>query len=78
VNKLDNLPAELHGDGLLFLKIVVFLEKFDPIQIRYAGKEWRRLVKFVSRVAEISGIVRVPSCTPFRYRRMLTCTYSPN
>ena len=43
---------------LLWQKAVWFLEKFDPIQIRYSGNEFVLLVEDIARVAEISDQVR--------------------
>jgi COP9 signalosome complex subunit 3 len=38
--------------GPLWQRAVRFLNCFDPIQIRYAGHEWRMLVELVARVAQ--------------------------
>lgn len=53
----NTLPAELRPDGTLFLKIVLFLESFDSVQIRYAGHQWRRVVKFVYRITQLFNVV---------------------
>ncbi|KAI4135382.1 MAG: hypothetical protein LQ347_000712 [Umbilicaria vellea] len=37
--------------GALWLKMVEFMDDFDPIQVRYAGQPWRRLVETVAKVA---------------------------
>jgi hypothetical protein len=38
--------------------MVLFLETFDPVQLRYAGKEWRMLVEYTETMARTSGSVR--------------------
>ncbi len=37
--------------GTLWPKMVDFLERFDPIQVRYVGHEWRRVVEMVAKSA---------------------------
>ncbi|KAL4889133.1 COP9 signalosome complex subunit 3 [Aspergillus ambiguus] len=48
--------ARLWGDfrpgGSLWQKAVQFLNCFDPIQIRYIGREWRLLVELVAQAAQ--------------------------
>ena len=34
-----------------------FLEAFDPIQIRYVGQEFARLIEIVAKVAEATSKV---------------------
>ena len=36
-----------------------FMDTFDPVQVRYVGFEWRRLIDAVVRVAEASSNVRL-------------------
>jgi hypothetical protein len=36
---------------------VLFLETFDPVQMRYAGQEWRKLVDSVEQIARATGSV---------------------
>lgn len=38
--------------GRLWSKALLFLKTFDPVQVRYAGQEWRRLVELVAKAAE--------------------------
>ncbi|KZF20120.1 hypothetical protein L228DRAFT_263417 [Xylona heveae TC161] len=38
-------------DWKLWPKIVEFLEQFDPIQVRYAGLEWRRVLETATNTA---------------------------
>lgn len=33
-----------------------FLETFDPIQVRYVGGDWRRVVEYAERVARVVGM----------------------
>ncbi|KAF2102246.1 hypothetical protein NA57DRAFT_34602 [Rhizodiscina lignyota] len=47
----DGIPQYLRPDGAMWAQLVEFLGKYDPIQIRYVGKDWRRLLAFVYRVA---------------------------
>jgi hypothetical protein len=37
---------------------VFFLETFDPVQMRYAGLEWKKLVEFVEFIARSVESVR--------------------
>ena len=39
-----------------------FMDSFDPVQVRYVGFEWRRLIDAVVRVAEASSNVRITIC----------------
>jgi len=36
---------------------VEFLETFDPVQVRYVGGDWRRVVEYAERVARVVGMV---------------------
>lgn len=38
--------------------MVGFLERFDPVQVRYAGHEWRRVVEMVAKSARAVSKVR--------------------
>ena len=40
-----------------------FLETFDPIQMRYAGHEYKRLVDYVELLARDAGSVRSSHAT---------------
>ncbi len=35
----------------LWNRLIVFLETFDPVQMRYAGAEWRKLMCYVELIA---------------------------
>ncbi|KAA6413378.1 MAG: hypothetical protein FRX48_03124 [Lasallia pustulata] len=41
--------------GALWLKMVEFMDQFDPVQVRYAGQSWRRLVETVAKVARAAS-----------------------
>ena len=45
--------------GPIWLKMLDFMDRFDPVQIRYVGYDWRRLVENVARVAENTSKVRL-------------------
>ena len=45
----------------LWNKLVLFLESFDPVQMRYAGEQWRKLVEHVESTARNEGVVRCNS-----------------
>ncbi|KKK23255.1 hypothetical protein AOCH_001188 [Aspergillus ochraceoroseus] len=47
----SDLPEDLLPGGRLWTRVSKFLKTFDPIQIRYAGHEWRQLVELVARAA---------------------------
>lgn len=42
----------------LWNKLVLFLESFDPVQMRYAGEQWRKLVEYAELTARNEGAVR--------------------
>ncbi|KAF2477928.1 uncharacterized protein BDR25DRAFT_275470 [Lindgomyces ingoldianus] len=50
-----SIPDHLRPGGVVWNKIAQFLETFDPVQIRYVGSEWRKLLEYVDRVARIMG-----------------------
>lgn len=52
------LPAEILPGGRLWLDAVLFLQHFDPVQIRYAGLEWRQLIELVAQAAQVESKVR--------------------
>ncbi|MCJ1397889.1 hypothetical protein MMC11_001085 [Xylographa trunciseda] len=41
--------------GHLWQKMLDFVERFDPIQVRYVGHEWRRLLEKIARVGLLSN-----------------------
>lgn len=45
--------------GALWNKLVLFLETFDPVQMRYAGHEYKKLVDYVEPLARDAGSVCV-------------------
>ncbi|PLN77478.1 COP9 signalosome complex subunit 3 [Aspergillus taichungensis] len=45
------LPDDILPGGYSWERAVLFLQQFDPIQMRYAGQEWRNLVHLVSQAA---------------------------
>lgn len=52
------MPENLRLGGYLWSKAVLFLRQFDPIQVRYAGHEWRQLVELVVQGAEAASKAR--------------------
>lgn len=44
-------PEDVRPGGNLWSKAVHFLTGFDPVQVRYAGSEWRELVELVGQSA---------------------------
>ena len=65
------MPDALQPGGALWNKLVLFLETFDPVQMRYAGMEWRKLVEFVEYIARSAESVRL--IVPEDAHRMLIC-----
>jgi COP9 signalosome complex subunit 3 len=53
------VPDELQPGGAVWNKLVLFLETFDPVQMRYAGSEWKKLVEFVEYIARATESVRL-------------------
>ncbi|MCJ1251285.1 hypothetical protein MMC30_008516 [Trapelia coarctata] len=49
----------------LWQKMLVFMESFDPVQVRYAGAQWLSLVETVARSAETSQ-KPITAITPIR------------
>ncbi|KAF1930280.1 uncharacterized protein M421DRAFT_369933 [Didymella exigua CBS 183.55] len=41
--------------GALWNQLVLFLETFDPVQLRYAGQEYKKLVDYVEPLARNAG-----------------------
>lgn len=44
-------------NGSLWVKVLDFMEAFDPIQVRYTGAEFRRLIELVARTAQVASKV---------------------
>lgn len=53
-------PTISRSGSSLWKRTVRLLEKFDPIQIRYAGAEWRKLLEYTGRVARLMDQVSSP------------------
>ncbi|GKZ39127.1 hypothetical protein AbraIFM66950_011912 [Aspergillus brasiliensis] len=51
----EGLPDEIKPGNDLWVKVAYFLKHFDPIQVRYAGHEWRHLIEVFGQAAEITG-----------------------
>ncbi|KAL3251201.1 PXA domain family protein [Aspergillus niger] len=51
----ENLPDEIKPGNDLWTRVAYFLQHFDPIQVRYAGHEWRRLVELLAQAAEVTA-----------------------
>lgn len=47
----ETIPAEIQPDGTLWPRLVTFLERFDPVQVRYAGQEYRDVISYVAQGA---------------------------
>lgn len=48
---------DLQPGNLLWSRTVTFLKTFDPNQVRCAASEWRVVIEFISRVAEVENKV---------------------
>lgn len=53
----ENVPDEIKPGNDLWARVAYFLQHFDPIQVRYAGYEWRRLVELLAHAAEVTAKV---------------------
>ncbi|GIJ88422.1 hypothetical protein Asppvi_007346 [Aspergillus pseudoviridinutans] len=51
----ERLPKDVQPGGHLWKRAIEFLRVFDPIQVRYAGQEWRRLIELVANAAQASS-----------------------
>ncbi|GAT30413.1 COP9 signalosome complex subunit 3 [Aspergillus luchuensis] len=51
----ENVPDEIKPGNDLWAEVAYFLQHFDPIQVRYAGYEWRRLVELLAQAAEVTA-----------------------
>lgn len=52
-----SIPDILQPGGALWNKLVLFLETADPVQLRYVGHEWRKLVEYTEQIARATGSV---------------------
>jgi len=55
---VDKKSTDVVPGGALWNKLVLFLETFDPVQMRYAGQEYRKLVDYAESLARSAGSVR--------------------
>lgn len=49
------VPDNLRPGGTVWNKITLFLETADPVQLRYLGTEWKKLLRYVEQVARLVG-----------------------
>ncbi|CAI7570777.1 unnamed protein product [Penicillium glandicola] len=52
----DPFPAALCPSGKLWTYASHFLARFDGVQVRYAGREWRLLVELVGQVSQTASM----------------------
>lgn len=57
----NNLLKAFPAGGHLWQKMLEFVHRFDPVQVRYSGYEWRRLLENVARIGELSQQVLTES-----------------
>ncbi|KAL4937447.1 signalosome subunit 3 [Aspergillus oleicola] len=50
-----DIPEEVLPGGSLWKHSIRFLRSLDPIQIRYAGHEWRQLVELLATAAQVTS-----------------------
>ena len=62
----DVVPGFHVGEHLLD-KAGLFFQKFDPVQVRYLGLEWRTLLEYVYRVTKLSNKVGFSEIRSSRY-----------
>ena len=60
--------------GALWKKMEYFIENFNPIQIRYAGKLFTTLIKAVAKAARGASKVSLSTSVPVRLQSLLTVT----
>jgi COP9 signalosome complex subunit 3 len=60
INAFQNQSSNALDGAILWDKIAVFLENFDPIQIRYVGLEFREVVTHAANLARRSQQVCIP------------------
>lgn len=58
---LNNLDI-VHTNDTFLLSLVAFCNQFDPVQARYIGPEWRRVLDIVQEVVLSVGMVSVALC----------------
>jgi len=52
-----SIPETFRPGGDSWNKLVLWLETFEPVQMRYAGNEYRRLVDYVEQIARATDSV---------------------
>ena len=72
-NTKNILPDDVLPGGYSWGWAVLFLQEFDPIQMRYAGQEWRDLVHVVSQAALAVSKVGWRGPAPSVVVSLLTC-----
>jgi COP9 signalosome complex subunit 3 len=60
INAFQNQSNNALDGAILWDRIVVFLETFDPIQIRYVGLEFREVITAAANLARRSQQVCIP------------------
>jgi COP9 signalosome complex subunit 3 len=68
------VPDSLQPGGALWNKLVFFLETFDPVQMRYAGLEWKKLVEFVEFIARSVESVRPLAREDANWKANMSCS----
>ena len=63
----NGLLKVFHPGGQLWEKMLEFVERFDPVQIRYAGHELRRLLEKIARVGDLSNKVIGSKPSPYAW-----------
>lgn len=56
------VPDDCRPSGELWLKLIDFLNVFDPIQMRYVGGDWRMAVEYVDKIVRLMDTVRRRFC----------------
>ncbi|KAF2000546.1 hypothetical protein P154DRAFT_522452 [Amniculicola lignicola CBS 123094] len=59
------ISDQVRPGGSLWNRMVIFVDSFDPIQIRYAGNAWRRLLDEVDKIARLTGMAAL-AISPIR------------
>jgi hypothetical protein len=62
-------------DGLVWKKAEQYMQIFDPIAVRYAGKLWNRLIQILHRSATSVGRVCFPHSP--NQARLTACSPRP-
>ncbi|KAK8178686.1 hypothetical protein BC567DRAFT_263320 [Phyllosticta citribraziliensis] len=53
--KSGPVPDNIRPGGELFSKLATFLNTFDPMQIRYVGKTWRKVIEHMDLIVRSVG-----------------------